>query len=89
LESPVGGSDGSERVLLAHGCLLLVGIVTPGIRKQKTADSCQEAAVGSGRLICSEDFSLRTSDEFPQPATLGFVSSQVGTLRFHGGIPDV
>ncbi len=51
LETPSGGRDGTEGYVLAHGCLWLVGVGTPGIRKCITADSYQKAAVGSGRLI--------------------------------------
>jgi hypothetical protein len=42
-----------------------------------------------GDRFCSEDFSLRTSDELLHPATLGSVSSQVGTTSFREAIPDV
>ena len=91
LETPSRGRDGTEGDVFAHDGLWVVdwlGVVTP--RNEKTADSYQEAAVGSGRRFCSAGcLPRRTSDELPHPATLGYVSSQVGIPRLRGGIPDV
>jgi hypothetical protein len=74
-------------LLMSVCCWLELGHRESG--NKKPPSPVRKRRLDPGDCFCSEDFSLRTSDEFPHPATLGFVSAQVGTLRFSKGIPDV
>jgi hypothetical protein len=68
--------------LLMVGLGVVRGWDTRNAETKKPPTPFQEAAVGSGRRFCSEDFSLRTSDEFPHPATLGVSPPRLASPAF-------